>query len=106
MWPLSVAVESGRCLRTRRDEKPGIVASSLLCSSARSKVMAGGEQRAWWINRAYSATVEVASMLAAIVVGITSVGAPVGVGIGRVDVVRGIIHRPVRVHLLVHRTVR
>ena len=106
MWPLSVAVESGRWLRTRRDEKPGIVASSLLFSSARSNVMAGGEQRAWWTNRAYSAAVDVASTLVAIAVVGPSVGALVGVGIGRAAVVRGIIHRPVLVHLLAHRTMR
>ena len=40
-------------------QKPGIVTNSLLCSSVRSNVLAGGEQRAWWINRVYSAVVEV-----------------------------------------------
>ena len=85
--------------------KPGIVASSLLRSSAHSRVAAVGEQRAWWMNCAYSPAVEVASTLAAIAMGRSMVGAVVGVAGGGVTV-RGIIQSPVRVHLLAHSTVR
>ena len=78
MWPLSVAVESERCVQTRHAEKPGIVASSLLCSSARSNVVEGGKQRAWWINHAYLAAVEVALTLVAMVMGRSLVSVMVG----------------------------
>ena len=106
MWPLLVAVESGRWLQTRRNEKLGIVANSLLRSSAHSNVAAGGNQRAWWTNHAYSAAVEVALTLVAIAVGRSSAGVTVGVGGGGVVAASGIFHSPVRVHLLAHRTVQ
>ena len=64
----------------------------------------GGEQRAWWTNHAYSAAVDVASTLAAITLGRASVSATVGGAAGVGVAVRGIIHRPVRVHLFAHST--
>jgi hypothetical protein len=85
--------------------KPGMVTNSLLCSSARSNDVAGGEQRAWCTKRAYSAAVDVASTLAAIATGRLSVGALVGV-VGGVVAGRGIIQSPVWVHLLAHSTTR
>jgi hypothetical protein len=106
MWPLSVAVENGRCVWTRHNVIPGIVASTLLRLSACSNVAAGGEQRAWWTNRAYSAAVDVASTLVAIAMGGLLVGVMVGGNAGESVEASGIIHRPVRVHLLAHSTVR
>jgi hypothetical protein len=106
MWPLSVAVDSGRCVQTRRVENPGIVASSLLRSSACSNVAVGGEQRAWWTNLAYSAAVDVASTLAAIEMGRSLVGVTVGGDVGAGVDVNGIIHKPVRVHLFAQSTGR
>ena len=100
-----MAVENGRWVQTRRDVKPGIVTSSLLRSSAHSSVAAVGEQRAWWMNRLYSAAVEVALTLAAIAMGRSVVGALVGM-FGDGVAARGIIQSSVRVHLLVHSTVR
>ncbi len=82
---------------------PGMVTSSELVANARSRVAAGGEQRAWWMKRACSAAVDVASMLAATAIGRALAVACSGMRAG--DMVRGIIHRPVHVHLLLHRIV-
>ncbi len=81
----------------------GKVASSLLPFRACSSVVAGGEQRAWWMRCAYSPEDEVASMLAAMTVGGGMAGLMLAVngGIGQ----RGIIHNPVRVHLLPQRMI-
>ena len=104
MWSLLVAVESGRWLRLMCNEKPGIVANSLLRSSVRSNVVAGGEQRAWWINHVYSVAVEVTLTLVAILVG----GCAAAMLEGVVVAVKasGINHNPVHVHLLAHRTMQ
>ena len=90
-------------MQTRRDVKPGMVANFLLCSSARSNDVAGGEQRAWCTKRVYSAAVDVTSTLVAITTGRLSVGVLLGV-VGGVVALRGIIQSPVRVHLLAHST--
>ncbi len=80
-----------------------MVTSSELVANARSRVAAGGKQRAWWMKRACSAAVDVASMLAAMAIGRAMAVACSGMRAG--DVVRGIIHRPVHLHLLPHRIV-
>ncbi len=80
-----------------------MVTSSELVANTCSRVTAGGEQRAWWMKRACSAAVDVASMLAATAIGRALAVACSGMRAG--DVVRGIIHRPVHVHLLPHQIV-
>jgi hypothetical protein len=82
---------------------PGMVTSSELVANARSRVAARGKQRAWWMKRACSAAVDVALMLAATAIGRALAVACSGMRAG--DVVRGVIHRPVHVHLLPHRIV-
>jgi hypothetical protein len=76
---------------------------SELVANAHSRVATGGKQRAWWMKRACSTAVDVALILAT-----TAIGRPLAVacsGMRAGDVVRGIIHRPVHVHLLPHRIV-
>jgi hypothetical protein len=82
---------------------PGMVISSELVANARSRVTAEGKQRAWWMKRACSTAVDVALMLAATAIGRALAVACSGMRVG--DVLRGIIHRPVRVYLLPHRIV-
>ncbi len=80
-----------------------MVTSSELVANARIRVAARGKQRAWWMKSACSSAVDLVSMLAA-----TAIGRALAVACSRmraVDVVRGIIHRPVHVHLLLHRIV-
>ncbi len=82
---------------------PGMVTRSELVANVRSRVATRGNQRAWWMKRACSAAVDVASMLAA-----TALGRALAVacsGMRAVDMVRGIIHRPVCMHLLLYRIV-
>jgi hypothetical protein len=77
---------------------PWIVVSSLLLSRAWRRVAASGEHRSWWMYHAYLAAEDLESTLAAIaMVGCNAVGSDIGVGVGWP--VRGIIHRPVHVHL-------
>ncbi len=45
MWPLSVAVERGKCLLMNAGVRPEMVESSVLMASARIRVDIGGEQR-------------------------------------------------------------
>jgi hypothetical protein len=80
-----------------------MVVSSELVDKAHRMGAAGGKQRAWWMKRACSAAVDVASMLVAMAIGRALAVACSGMRAG--DVVRGIIHRPVRVHSLPHRIV-
>jgi hypothetical protein len=80
-----------------------MVTSSELVAKAHSRIAAGGKQRTWWMKCACFATVDVASMLAAMVIGRALAVACSGMRVG--DMVRGIIHRPVHVHLLLHRIV-
>jgi hypothetical protein len=82
---------------------PGVVTNSELVANARSRVTAGDEQRTWWMKRACSAAVDIALMLAATAIGRALAVACSGMRAG--DMVRGIIHRPVWVHLLLHRIV-
>ncbi len=82
---------------------PGMVTSSELVANAQSRVAVGGKQRAWWMKCACSAAVDVASMLAAMAIGRALAVACSGMRAG--DVVRGMIHRLVHVHLLLHRIV-
>jgi hypothetical protein len=49
MCPLSVAVERGRWFLINVVVRPGMVASSLLRSSAQRSVDAGGEHMIWWM---------------------------------------------------------
>jgi hypothetical protein len=62
----------------------------------------GGEHNAWWIKHAWLPTVEVAATLAAMAVWGNAV---VSMVIGGILGTRGIIHNPVRMHLLLHRIV-
>ena len=56
MWPLSVAVESGRCLRIRSYVSLGKVAKSLGCFLvALRNVGLGGDPMVWWWYIASSA---------------------------------------------------
>ena len=49
MWPVSVAVESGRCLRMSSYVSPGKVAKSLGCFLiALRNVGLGGDPMVWW----------------------------------------------------------
>jgi hypothetical protein len=80
-----------------------MVTSSELVANARSRVTAGGKQRAWWMKRTCSAAVDVVLMLAAMAIGRALAVTCSGMRLG--DVVRGIIHSPVHVHLLPHRIV-
>ncbi len=80
-----------------------MVTSSELVANACSRDAAGGKQRPWWMKCAFSAAVDVVSMLAAMAIGRALAVACSGMRAG--DVVRGIIHRPVHVHLLPHRIV-
>ncbi len=76
---------------------------SELVANACSRVATGGKQRAWWMKCACFATVGVVSMLVA-----TAIGRALAVtcsGMRAGDVARGIIHRPVHMHLLPHRIV-
>ncbi len=82
---------------------PGMVTSSELVANVHSRVAAGGKQRAWWMKRACSAAVDVTSMLAAMAIGRALAVACSGMRAG--EMARGIIHRPVRMHLLPHRIV-
>jgi hypothetical protein len=92
MWPLSVAVDSGRCWRIRRGVRHG--------AKAQRRVGVGGEHNAWCIKLAWSPAVEVAATLAAMAM---RGNAMVGEVVGGLLVCRGIIHNPVYVHLLLHR---
>ncbi len=65
IWPLSVAVDRGRCEWISAGVRPGMVFSSVLFSRARRRVVAGGEHRSWCTYRAYSAAEEVAMKFAA-----------------------------------------
>jgi hypothetical protein len=80
-----------------------MVTSSLLCLRACISVVAGGEHRAWCMYCAYSPVDEVVSTLAAMIVGGRMAGLMLVVdgGMGQ----RGIIHNPVRVHLLPQRMI-
>jgi hypothetical protein len=80
-----------------------MVASSLLCFRACISVVAKGEQRAWWMYHAYSPAGEVVPTLVAMTVGGRMAGLMLAVdgGVGW----RGIIHNPVRVHLLLQRMI-
>jgi hypothetical protein len=105
MCPLLVAVERGRWFLINVVARPGMVGSSLLRSSARRSVDAGGEHMIWSMYWAYSAVEDVASMLAATaVVDNIRRGAWLVVADGLVawtpTFVRGTIHKLVRVHLL------
>jgi hypothetical protein len=82
---------------------PGMVTSSELITNARSRVTAGGKQRAWWMKSACPAAVDVALTLASMAIGRALAVAYSGMRAG--DVVRGTIHRPVHVHLLPHKIV-
>ncbi len=57
MWPLSVAVDGGRCWRTRWGVRPEIVVSLELCARARRSVGVGSEHNAWCIKCAWSLAV-------------------------------------------------
>jgi hypothetical protein len=104
MCPLSVAVERGRWFLISAGVSPGMMVSSSLRSSALRGVTDGGEHMNWWMWRAYSAADDVASTLAAM----AKVGAAVG-GVWSMEpggfaaweswALKGIIHRPVWVHL-------
>ncbi len=83
--------------------RPEIVTSLELCARAWRSVGVGGEHSAWWIKCTLLPVVEVAKMLAAMVVCGTAV---VGVVVGDILGTRGIIHNPVCMHLLPHRIVQ
>jgi hypothetical protein len=65
MWPLSVAVEGGRCWRIRWGVRPGLVVSLELHGSAQRSVGVGGKHNTWCIKRAWSLAMEVAATMAA-----------------------------------------
>ncbi len=73
----------------------------MLCSTALSSVEVGGEHKSWWMQRAYLAAEDVASILAAIVVVGVVVGGMMLLSEGLVACLleRGTIHKPVRMHL-------
>jgi hypothetical protein len=93
-----VAVERGRRFFINVVVRPGMVA---LRSSARRSVDAGGEHMIWWIQRAYLAAYDIASMLAA-TAAVDNIlrGRWVVVADGLVawtpGFLRGTIHRPVQ----------
>jgi hypothetical protein len=102
---LSLVVEHGRWFLINVGVRPGMVVSSSLRSSAPRSIDAGREHMIWWMQWAYLAVKEVASILEA--------NAEVGVAVGSawlvvvglaalspVFLVRGTIHKPVWVHLL------
>ncbi len=103
MWPSLVAVEDGRWCMIRWGVRPGIVVSLELCTRAQRSVGVGGEHNVWWIKHAWLPAMEVAATLAAMGTWGTAVA---GVIIGVILGTRGIIHNPVRMHLLPHRIVR
>jgi hypothetical protein len=81
----------------------GNVLSSVLRARARRRDVVGGEQCGWWRKRALLLAVEVAVTLVAMVMGgRLLVGSIVSGSMGW----RGIIHNPVRMHLLPHRIMR
>jgi hypothetical protein len=83
--------------------RPGIVVSLELRARAHRSVGVGGEHNAWLIKRAWLPAVEVAATLGTMAVrGKAVVGRVIGGLLGS----RGIIHDPVRMHSLPHRTVR
>jgi hypothetical protein len=105
MCLLSVVVERGRWFSINVVVRLGMVASSSLRSSAQRSVDAGGEHMIWWMYRAHSAAEDVASTLAATAaVDNLRRGAWLVVANGLVawppPLLRGNIHKPVRVHLL------
>jgi hypothetical protein len=102
MWPLSVAVDGGRWCKIRWGVRPGIVTSLELCARARRSVGVGGEHNAWWIKYAWSPAMEVAATLAVMAMWGNVVVVIVAGGMLQT---RGIIHNPVRMHLLLHRIV-
>jgi hypothetical protein len=102
MWPLSGAVDGGRWCMIRWVVRPRIVVSSELCARAWRSVGIGGKQNTWWIKCAWLPAMEGAATLATMAIRGTAV---VGMVIdGRLGT-RGIIHNPVRMHLLPHRIV-
>ena len=97
MWPLSVAVDQGRWVQINAGISPGMVCSLVLLSRASRRVAASGERSSWSTYRAYSAAEEEAPMFAA---NLMEFGLVVGMVVGGVVfLAKGIIHRPVRVHL-------
>ncbi len=80
-----------------------VVTSLELCARARRSVGVGGEHSTWWIKHAWLLAVEVAATLAVMAVWGTAV---VGVVVGGILGTRGIIHNPMRMHLLPYRIVR
>ena len=76
-----------------------MVASLELRARARRRVGAGGEHSAWWMKHACSPAVEVDAMLATMAMRDCD---GVVVFVGRLLGCRGIIHSPVRMHLLPH----
>ncbi len=83
--------------------RPGIVVSLELHARAWRSVGCGGEHNARWIKCAWLLALEVAVILAAKAV---QGNAVVGVIVGGILGTRGIIHNPVRMHLLPHRIVQ
>ena len=82
--------------------RPGIVVSLELCIRAQRSVGVGGEHNAWWIKYAWSPAMEVAATLAVMAMWGNVVVVIVAGGMLQT---RGIIHNPVRMHLLLHRIV-
>jgi len=78
-----------------------MVVSSELCARVHRSDGVVGEHRAWWMKRAWSPAVEVAATLAAMAVRDIG-GVVVFVGLLPGCSCRGIIHSPVRMHLLPH----
>ncbi len=77
--------------------------NSELCARAWRSVGVGGEHNAWWIKRAWLPAMEVAATLAAMAIWGNAV---VGMVVDGMLGTKGIIHNPVRMHLLPYRIVR
>ncbi len=97
MLPFLVAVDRGRWAQINAGVSPGMVCSLVLLSRASRRVVASGEHSSWGTFRAYLAAEEVVSTFAA---NLMEIGLVVGMDVGGVVIsAKGIIHRPVRVHL-------
>ncbi len=103
MWLLLVAIDRGKWCMIRWGVRPGIVISLEHCARAWRSVGVGGEHYAWWIKGAWLPAMKVAATLAIKVVWANAV---VGMVVGWILGARGIIHNPVRMHLLPHRIIQ
>ncbi len=97
MWSLSVAVDWGRWEQINAGISPGMVCSLVLLLRASRRVTASGEHSSWWTYPAYLTAKEVTSTFPA---NSMDIGLVVGIVVGdAVFSAKGIIHRPLRLHL-------